>query len=263
MHAETVVALISAGLAAIIAVVVPWMAFRLALRQDRARWLREQRAQLYVDMLTEAHAEQEYFHYAMAADEDRERMRKYWTDLRLAPLERARLGARGTIFASRTVNRLFMQVQAKGQAIMFEPRLGADELGCPRLRRPLPVRRSGKWRVVCSETGPISFATILMSNAAAGRLGSGRYAVTVGHGQGVASGIDEGPARSGALPEKLSRGRSRPRPRSRTRTMRYRSAVSSVVRSCRSGPTGPRSSRSSRSQELSTHPASSSRARIG
>jgi hypothetical protein len=52
MHAETVIALISTGLAAIIAVVVPWVAFRLALRQDRARWLREQRAQLYVDMLT-------------------------------------------------------------------------------------------------------------------------------------------------------------------------------------------------------------------
>ena len=87
MHAETVIALVSTGLAAIIAVVVPWMAFRLALRQDRARWLRGQRAQLYVDLLTEAHAEQEYFHYAMAADEDRERLRKYWTDLRLAPLE--------------------------------------------------------------------------------------------------------------------------------------------------------------------------------
>jgi hypothetical protein len=123
MHAETVIALISTGLAAIIAVVVLWVAFRLALRQDQARWLREQRAQLYVDMLTEAHAEQEYFHYAMAADEARERMRKYWTDLRLAPLERAQLGARGTIFASRTVNRLFMQLQAQGQAIMFEPRL--------------------------------------------------------------------------------------------------------------------------------------------
>lgn len=123
MHAETVIALTSTGLAAIIAVVVPWMAFRLALRQDRARWLREQRAQLYVDMLTEAHAEQEYFHYAMAADEDRERMRKHWADLRLAPLERARLGARGTIFASRTVNRLFMQVEAQGRAIMFEPQL--------------------------------------------------------------------------------------------------------------------------------------------
>jgi hypothetical protein len=123
MLADTVVALVASALAAIIAVVVPWVTFRLALRQDQAWWLREQRAQLYVDMLTEAHAEQEYFHYAMAADESRERMRKYWTDLRLAPLERARLGARGTIFASRTVNRLFMQVEAQGRAIMFEPQL--------------------------------------------------------------------------------------------------------------------------------------------
>src|ERR1700750_1672316 len=98
MHAETVIALISTGLAAIIAVVVPWMAFRLALRQDQARWLREQRAQLYVDMLTEAYAEQQYFQNATADDETRERMREHFTDLRLAPVERARLGARGTIF---------------------------------------------------------------------------------------------------------------------------------------------------------------------
>src|SRR5689334_18051508 len=36
-----------AGLAAIIAVVVPWMTFRLALRQDRNRWPREQRHPYY------------------------------------------------------------------------------------------------------------------------------------------------------------------------------------------------------------------------
>jgi hypothetical protein len=134
MHAETVVALIAAGLAAIIAVVVPWVTFRLALRQDQARWLREQLAQLYVDLLTEAHAEQEYFHYAMAADEDKERMRKYWTDLRLPPLERARLGARGTIFASRTVNHSFSQVLAQGQAIMFERQMGEGRKIVVRMR---------------------------------------------------------------------------------------------------------------------------------
>jgi hypothetical protein len=121
VHADTVVALIAAGLAAIIAVVVPWMTFRLALRQDQARWLREQRAQLYVDLLTEAHAEQEYLDYAMADDETRERMRQYWTDLRLAPLERARLGARGTIFGSRTVNVLFNRMQSEGAWAMLKP----------------------------------------------------------------------------------------------------------------------------------------------
>jgi hypothetical protein len=54
MQAATVVALVSAGPAAIIAVPVPWMTFRLALRQDQARWLCEQRAQLHVDLPTEA-----------------------------------------------------------------------------------------------------------------------------------------------------------------------------------------------------------------
>jgi hypothetical protein len=123
MHAETIVALIAAGLAALIAVIVPWMTFRLALRQDQNRWLREQRAQLYVDMLTEARAEEDYFHYAMADGESREQMRKDLADRRLIPLERARLGARATIFASGTVNRLFSQLEAQGRAIMFEPQL--------------------------------------------------------------------------------------------------------------------------------------------
>jgi hypothetical protein len=42
-------------------------------------------------------------------------MDAYRTDLRLPPLERARLRSRGTIFASRAVNRLFTQLQ--GQAL--------------------------------------------------------------------------------------------------------------------------------------------------
>jgi len=66
MHAETVVALISIGFGVIIAVTVPWMTFRLALRQDQARWLREQRAELYVDLLTEAHAETQWLEYELA-----------------------------------------------------------------------------------------------------------------------------------------------------------------------------------------------------
>ncbi len=116
MHAETVVALVAAGLAAIIAVSVPWMTFRLALRQDQARWLREQRAELYVDLLTEAYAESKWLEYDLAEDATRERMRQHFTDLRLPPLERARLGARGTIFASRNVNRLFNRLQGAGMS---------------------------------------------------------------------------------------------------------------------------------------------------
>ena len=105
------VALASTGVAAIIAVVVPWMTFRFALRQDRVRRVDEQKAQLYVDLLTEAYAEQQYFEYEIVDDETRERMRSYFHDLRLTPLERARLGARANIFASRTVNGLFIELQ--------------------------------------------------------------------------------------------------------------------------------------------------------
>ena len=88
----------------------------VAKSQDgaRARWLREQRAQLYVDLLTEAYAEQQHFEYTTADDESRERMREYFVDLRLPPLERARLGARGTIFASRAVNQAFNRLGREG-----------------------------------------------------------------------------------------------------------------------------------------------------
>jgi hypothetical protein len=80
---------------------------------DRERWLRDRRAELYVDVLTEAHAEREYFDYDIADDETRERKRRNYVDLRLPPFERARLGARGTAFASRNVNRLFNHVQSE------------------------------------------------------------------------------------------------------------------------------------------------------
>jgi hypothetical protein len=95
-----------------VAIVVPWLAFRFALRQEERRWFREQRAQLYVDLLTEAVAEEQYFEYATADDDAREEMRKRrFVDLRLSPSERARLGARGNAFGSRKVTAAFNQVQ--------------------------------------------------------------------------------------------------------------------------------------------------------
>jgi hypothetical protein len=109
MEAQTAVALGAAALAAIVAVAVPWMTFRLALRQDQLRWLREQRAQLYIELLTEAYAEKQDFHHQLLDDETRARSR--YTDLRLPPLERARLGARSTIYASKAITRLFNQLQ--------------------------------------------------------------------------------------------------------------------------------------------------------
>ena len=120
MHAETVVALVSIIVGAIVPPQCPWMTFRFTVRQDQARWLREQRAQLYADLLSEAYAEQEWLQYTMADDEIRERMREHFTDIRLPPGERARRGARGTIFGSKTVNSLFTQLQGQGQLILLQ-----------------------------------------------------------------------------------------------------------------------------------------------
>ena len=63
-------------------------------------------------MLNEAYAEQEWFEDAIADEATRKAVAPR-TDLRLRPVERARLGARGNVFGSQRVNRLFNAVQAK------------------------------------------------------------------------------------------------------------------------------------------------------
>lgn len=67
----------------------------------------------YVDLLTEAYAEQKWIEYAYSDDDTRERTRDHFADLRLPPLERARLGVRATMFASGNVNRLFNRLPAE------------------------------------------------------------------------------------------------------------------------------------------------------
>jgi len=75
--------------------------------------MREQRAAVYVDLLTEAYAEQQSLELDMADDETRKRMRTRTPDLRLAPLERARLGVRASMYGSKSVNRLFNRLPAE------------------------------------------------------------------------------------------------------------------------------------------------------
>jgi hypothetical protein len=105
MDAATAVALAAALLAAVVAVVVPWLAFRFTLRQDQSSWLREQRAQVYADLLTEAYAtEQTLLDELQVAAGLRPSSS---TGLPLPPRERAHLGSRGTMYASREVMRLF------------------------------------------------------------------------------------------------------------------------------------------------------------
>jgi hypothetical protein len=126
MDAGTWVALLASLLAATVAVVVPWAAFRFAMRQDHVRWVREQRADLYVDMLGETYAEMEWLKVETAPPGIQEAARKIFTDMRLPPTERARLGARGTILGSRPVNRLFNQVSGEAGRLLMSSRIGAN-----------------------------------------------------------------------------------------------------------------------------------------
>jgi hypothetical protein len=59
--AQTSVALGAALLAAIVAVTVPLVTFRMTLRSDHVRWARDERAKLYIDLIVEAVAEYEPF----------------------------------------------------------------------------------------------------------------------------------------------------------------------------------------------------------
>ncbi len=106
------------------------MAYRLTLRQDAIRWLRERRAQLYVDLLTEAHAEQFYLSFVTSSDTAREQMREAFaaTDTRLPPVERARLGARGSVFGSPKVCGLYDLLMAEAWPVSLNPgRFRSDE----------------------------------------------------------------------------------------------------------------------------------------
>ena len=107
----------AALLAAFAALTVPRVTFQLALRQDHIKWHRDQRAQLYVDLIVEANAESLQMEYEIAceqADGEREVGAGWYTDLRLLPAERARLGARATMFASREVLRQFNAMEGVG-----------------------------------------------------------------------------------------------------------------------------------------------------
>ncbi|GLI00944.1 hypothetical protein [Phytohabitans aurantiacus] len=129
MDAAVIVALGSAVLAAVVAVVVPIWTFRKTLEQDRIKWVRDQRAQLYVNMLIEAHAEKVWFLGRMTKVElalieseegdgrdfsDDDRLPDL-PDVRLAPMDRAKLGARGSIFASPKVAVAFNKLQGHMQ----------------------------------------------------------------------------------------------------------------------------------------------------
>jgi hypothetical protein len=75
-------------------------------------------------MLTEAYAERYYVTFATSSDSAGELMRESFAaaDTRLPPLERARLGASGSVFASHQVNGLYELLFSRGVAGDGEPR---------------------------------------------------------------------------------------------------------------------------------------------
>jgi hypothetical protein len=81
-------------------------------------------------MLTQAHAEQFYLAFVTSSDTAREQMREVFaeTDTRLPPLERARLGANGTVFASPEVRGLYDRLFAEAWPVELNPgRFRSDE----------------------------------------------------------------------------------------------------------------------------------------
>ena len=128
MEPETIAALL------ISIVVVPfaaWTAYQFGVRQDRQKWLREQRAELYVDLLVEGYAEKQWcigqlVHremidasepgdpYGRVAEWKRDRDQLI-PDVRLEPVARAKLGARMAAYSTPEVARLF---NAIGQGVL-------------------------------------------------------------------------------------------------------------------------------------------------
>jgi hypothetical protein len=90
----------------------------------RDRWLRDHRAQLYVDMLTQARAQQFYMSVITSSETAREQMREVFaeTDARLPLLERSRLGANGSVFAGPKVRGLQELLFAESWPVELNPR---------------------------------------------------------------------------------------------------------------------------------------------
>ena len=81
-------------------------------------------------MLTQAYAERYYVTLATSSDSARELMRESFaaTDTRLPPVERARLGASGSVFASPKVHGLYDLLFAEAGLVTVNPaRFRSDE----------------------------------------------------------------------------------------------------------------------------------------
>jgi hypothetical protein len=110
-----------------------WLGYRWGLRQDERQWSRSRRADLYADLLAEVGAEQDwlYWRFAQAIENTRPRPDQFtFNDLRLGPVERARLGVRAATIASEEVGlkwNAFNRVASDAAIDIRFSRLGRDD----------------------------------------------------------------------------------------------------------------------------------------
>lgn len=120
------------------ALLIALVGFWLALRQDGVRWSRERRAELSIDLMAEATAEENWLQHELTLLETDGEHGIRLPDTRLPPRERALLGAHGLAFASRDVIRMFKTIgphawpvtvsQQTASALKIEARLAFDDL---------------------------------------------------------------------------------------------------------------------------------------
>lgn len=82
----------------VVAIVVPWLAFRYALRLDQRRWIRDQRSQAYIDLIMEVTAERDWFRHKEMTRTTGKSMP--FDDHRMKPFDRQMLGVRVYAYGS-------------------------------------------------------------------------------------------------------------------------------------------------------------------
>lgn len=125
---STLIPVLAAIVVATASITVPFLTFRFATRQEYLRWHRDRRADLYIDLLAEAYAEQQWLELRMADDQIREQVQAKYPDTRMAPAKRAKLGARCNAFASTEVMKHFNAMQQLGANAMLPLVNPADDI---------------------------------------------------------------------------------------------------------------------------------------
>lgn len=136
------------------AVLVAWIGFRFVIRQDERRWSREQRSQLYIDLLAEASAVLDDLTYRLTEFELGEPIPNPHTADLMDSKARRNLGGRMAAYASREVLRRWRQFEGLGSqsllhhrnAAAYKPAVGMafDELAA-QVRHELETERLPWW----------------------------------------------------------------------------------------------------------------------